>query len=94
MANVNVSPTAWPGSLYFIFCYVFFFKNTKVSFLGIMLHFRVYNAPYNTHAGNIEKAAEVQIIVPLIGQNNSHTFVVQTYDKSEVNDYYNYSNVF
>ena len=36
--------------------------------------------------GTIEKAAEVQIIIPSIGQNNSHTFVVQTYDKNEVSD--------
>ena len=33
-------------------------------------------------------AAVVKIIIPSIGQNNSHTFVVQTYNKSEVNDWY------
>ena len=48
--------------------------------LGVMLHSSVY------FTGTIEKAAEVQIIIPSIGQNNSHTFVVQTYDKNEVSD--------
>ena len=60
------------ASWQFIFCH-------NCIYLGIMLHFSVY------FTGNIEKAAEVQTIVPSIGRNNSHTFVVQTYNKSEVN---------
>ena len=59
-------------------------------FLLLYLGIVPYSSVYFT--GNIEKAAEVQIIIPLIGRNNSHTFVVQTYDKSEVNNYY--SNVY
>ena len=59
MANVNVSLSAWPGSLFL---------------LGI-----VFILVYVLHM-HAEMAAEVKIIIPSIGQNNSRTFVVQTYN--------------
>lgn len=35
-------------------------------------------------AGDIQMTPEVQYIIPLVGQNNSHMFTVQTYTNSEV----------